>query len=124
MLSTSLVPMDRSLKRDVKLKSLREGLEAHLQSLPELQSRRLDNEITSLVCNVVENCADLKKYGVSKKQFVQEFLQKLFKLTPEEQERLDKQIEYLHSHGLIQKLSSGKKVALSVGWWLKKKLSL
>ena len=121
MNSLEVVPMDRVLKRDVKLKELRERLESHLNQLPDLQSRRLDNEITSLVCNVVENCVDMKKYGVSKKQFVQEFLQRTFKLTPEEQERLDKQIEYLHSHGLIKRLALSKKAVLSVGWWLKKK---
>jgi hypothetical protein len=117
-----LVPIDRSLKKEIEITNLISLLETQLNKIPNIQTHRNENEITQLVCSIVENYCKAKKYKIDKKEVVKSFLEKLFGLNAEELTKLDKQIEYLHSHRLINKVSTAKYVGHYLWAFLKKKV--
>jgi hypothetical protein len=117
-----LVPIDRSLKKEIEITNLISLLETQLNKIPNIQTHRNENEITQLVCSIVENYCKAKKYKIDKKEVVKSFLEKLFGLNAEELTKLDKQIEYLHSHRLINKVSVAKYVGHYLWAFLKKKV--
>lgn len=117
-----LVPIDRSLKKEIEVKKLITLLEEKFKEIPDIQNHRSENEITQLVCNIVENYCKAKKYKIDKKATVKTFLEKLFNLNADEVQKLDKQIEYLHHHKLISRIPVLKYIKHNIVWFLKKKL--
>jgi hypothetical protein len=114
------VPVDASLKRDIRIKKVCDLIDAKLKTVPDLMTRRNDDEITELVCNVIENYCKAKKYKIDKKDTVKTFLQKLFTLNANELKQLDHDIELLHRRGLIKKIPYSKYAKRIVVGFLKK----
>jgi hypothetical protein len=102
------VPMSSSLKKDILIKKVCDLIDKKLRKIPDLLTRRNDEEITELVCNVIENYCKAKRYKVDKKDVVKVFLQKLFNLNADELKKLDRQIEFIHGRNLIKKIPYSK----------------
>jgi hypothetical protein len=95
-----------TLKNHVVLELLTKQILDEFAKVPNIQSFRMDNEMTELICNVVEN-AVVKKHKkdkpIDKKAIVCKILMQLFNLQPPELVTISKQIDYLCENKLIKK---------------------
>lgn len=115
--------LDKTLKREVKLQKARIILDEQLKQIPNIQAYKLSNQITLLVCEIIEYLfkVNSKKYKVDKKAMVKEILIPIFGLTEDEIKIIDTQIEYLHGNGLIKSIPIYKQALGYLLYWVKKK---
>jgi hypothetical protein len=100
-----LISLGSGLQKDVKVDQLDKILHSRLQELNMLQPKyKLDNELLSYICNMVEHFV-LKYDKIDKKKFVLDFMRDRFSATDEDLEIIGKAIEYLHSNKHIKKVS-------------------
>ena len=80
-------------------------------------------ELTSLVCNIVENSIknNGKNHKIDKKQLVIEILSAPFSLNVNEIQYIKDQIDYLFSNGKIKVIPILKVVLKSITGWLQRK---
>ena len=92
-----------SLKSHYTYASIMSSIIVELQKIPELQSLSKSQDLTCLVCSIVESLS--KKIAktspsIDKKVLVQEILQKLFSLIPEEVTLIGSQVDFICSNKL------------------------
>jgi hypothetical protein len=92
-----------TLKSHVLFELVLDKLVQEIKKLPNLQSFKLNNEMASLVCTLIENTVK-KKDKVDKKKLAVQVLTLVFTLTPAEQIIISNQIEYLLENKLIKKI--------------------
>lgn len=103
------VKIEKHIKKTIKLKEIVEDVKKVLNKIPDIDEFKLNLELTSLVCNLVENSSkNIKKYKISKKDVVLEILKSIFEntLSAMDINKIENDIEYLHSHNLIKKIST------------------
>ena len=122
-----LIKFSSALKRKKKVAECVKALKDKLSEIPDLSDFRQSDELTEIVCNVVESllAKKAKKYKISKKEVVFEVYKELFPkqpLTDAEKESLSKRIDYLHEKGLIHGVAFLKWASLGLVNWMKKKI--
>lgn len=82
-----------------------------IQKIPNIEKYKLSRRITKVVCNILENAissnANLK---INKKQLCIDILDSIFKLSDQEKQIIDDDVEFLFENKMIKKLSNWKKL--------------
>jgi hypothetical protein len=93
--------------------------------IPELSSLRLNQELTEVVCNLIENLGPDKNKSshqpIDKKVLVLDILTSIFSLNGAEQETIKQQIQYTYDNDLIIKIPTLKKYFGYVKSWVVKR---
>ena len=118
------VPYDRSLEKHNIFNVLKSGIIDKINKIPDVQKLRMHPELTSLVCNIVENSIknNSKNHKIDKKQLVLEILSAPFSLNINEMQYIKDQIDYLYTNKRIKALPILKIMLKSIGGWLQRKL--
>ena len=93
--------------------------------IPNVATLRLDIELTTYICNIIENeiIYSKKKKSTDKKVIFFRIIQEIFtSLTDQEKKILSDQIEYLLENNKIKKIDAVAAWFKSVGLWIKKKI--
>jgi len=129
MSSFSFIKPQNGLWKDAKIAKVHARLLETITNLPhEIRENRLNMELVSLVCNMIENCGinnkdKSEKLKIDKKVlFVQIYKSLYGNITAQEIETLSKNIEFLHDNGHIIKHPSWKLCAYGVVNWIKRKV--
>ena len=120
------IPFVNALEKSNMYNCIRDAIIVKIQKIPQLQSLKLNVELTLLVCNIIENSINNngKYHKIDKKQLAVDILQPPFNLNPSEIQQLKDQIDFLYNNNQIVKLSGFKKTLNSVSGWFKKKVQL
>ena len=118
------VPYDKSLEKHNIFNVLKSGIIDKINKIPDVQKLRMHPELTSLVCNIVENSIknNSKNHKIDKKQLVLEILSAPFSLNINEMQYIKDQIDYLYTNKRIKALPILKVMLKSIGGWLQRKL--
>ena len=118
------VPYDRSVEKHNIFNVLKSGIIEKINKIPDVQKLRMHPELTSLVCNIVENSIknNSKNHKIDKKQLVIEILSAPFSLNVNEIQYIKDQIDYLYTNKKIKALPILKVVLKSITGWLQRKL--
>ena len=118
------VPYDRSLEKHNIFNVLKSGIIDKINKIPDFQKLRMHPELTSLVCNIVENSIknNSKNHKIDKKQLVLEILSAPFSLNINEMQYIKDQIDYLYTNKRIKALPILKVMLKSIDGWLQRKL--
>ena len=118
------VPYDRSLEKHNIFNVLKAGIIDKINRIPDVQKLRMHPELTSLVCNIVENSIknNGKNHKIDKKQLVIEILSTPFNLNANKIQYIKDQIDYLYTNGKIKALPILKVILKSITGWLQRKL--
>lgn len=119
--SVDLVKFRKTLKNFCVEKSLKQIIREKIVAIPNFQELKLDVELTTFICNLVENGILKKGAGVDKKTLVLELLTELFSLNVPEQQQVKNQIEYLFANKMIAKIPFSKLIFGNLLGWIKKK---
>ena len=87
-----------SLKSHWTYASIMTSIIVEISKIPELQTLSKSQDLTMLVCSIVESLSKkIKKTSpiIYKKALVQEILQKLFSLTPDEVAIIGAQVDFI-----------------------------
>jgi hypothetical protein len=98
---------------------------AKIAAIPNVATLKLDIELTSYVCNIIENeiVSSKSKNKTDKKKIFFRIKQEIFtSLNEQEKKILGEQIEYLLENGKIKKIDPVATWFKSVGLWIKKKI--
>ena len=121
MSELQIIPLKNNLLLDFRQTEIRTKIITRLSELGLTnQQYKMDNELLTLVCNLVEHLV-MKKDNISKKDLVISILVGIFELTEEEKATLSNNIEFLWSNSLIKKVSFYKLFKVSVREYFKKK---
>ncbi len=121
MSELQIIPLKNNLLLDFRQTEIRTKIITRLSELGlTSQQYKMDNELLTLVCNLVEHLV-MKKDNISKKDLVISILVGIFELTEEEKATLSNNIEFLWSNSLIKKVSFYKLFKVSVREYFKKK---
>jgi hypothetical protein len=119
---SSLIRPKNSLKRAITKNKIFEEIISELQKIADLPILKLDLELLSYVCNLVENLVK-KKTQIDKKALVLEIFSKLFPdISTDDIQQIDKNIEYLFENGKINKLAAVVYCSKCLFEYLKKKV--
>jgi len=101
----TLIPLKSNLLQNWKF------LEVQAKIIQRLTDLRLndakyknDSEFLMLVCNMIENLI-FKKDKISKKEMAISIFSTLFGLTPDEETLISNNIQFIHTNGMIKKVS-------------------
>lgn len=101
----SIIPLKNNLLLDFRHTEIKDKIINRLSELKLLDGKyKLDTEFLSLICNLAEHLV-VKKDKLNKKQLVISIYIQLFGLTAEEEEMLNKNIDFLHCNKTIKKVS-------------------
>ena len=92
--------------------SLVECIIEEIKKIPDLNSLKMNPDLTKMICTVVEEiCSDKKLKGkIEKKSLVVEVLQKSFDLNEEEQKLLSSNIDFICDNDMIKRISTCHKI--------------
>lgn len=112
-ISLPKIKLGKFLKRHFTYASLLVSVVTELEKIPHLDELKMNKEVTTLVCNIIEQVKLKKKstkITIDKRTFVLEVLKKIFpELTEDELVRLGEDIDFICENGLHLK----KKTILS-----------
>lgn len=110
-------------KKDKIKRSIRAKVGTTIANCQQLRaSGTIDQELIALICCCVEELIK-KKYGIDKKQFVMEIVSDLFPhLTAEEEDNVQRSIQYIYDNGLISTVPMAHKVMPLVMGWLRRRI--
>lgn len=122
-----LIKFSSTLKRKKMVAECVKALKDKLSEIPDLHTFRQSDELTEIICCVVEHLLSkkAKKYKIDKKAVVLDVYAELFASAPlsaDEREIISKRIEFLHEKGLIKAVPIIKWVSKGFLNWLKKKI--
>ena len=89
--------------------------------IPEISKLRLNQELTDVVCNLIENLPTT--VGVDKKQLAIDILTATFNLDENEKLIVSNQVQYIYDNDMIIKLSKLKVYLGYVKEFIKRKLN-
>lgn len=119
------------IKDNIKAQTITEEIKEKLKDIQNIQDYKNDINFLNLICNLIENSVfnrspilgRKKSRPTNKKEAVIDIVTKLFEDESDEYKaQLDKQIEYLHHHKLIKKVSIGLVTAYYVYDWINRKV--
>ena len=112
------IKLNPKLKHLEKIAELSKALVLKIQAFPEINELKLDLDIMLYVCNIIENeVKQNKTKSIDKKALVVSILSKVLPHTPVELALLNKQIEFLHSNHLINKITKLEKTGSQLFKW-------
>lgn len=121
MSELSIVPLRNNLLIDVRKNEVRTKIINRLNELGlTLPQYKMDNELLSLVCSLVEHLV-VKKDKIEKRDLVINVLDCVFQLSDDDRKTIGNNIEFLHGNRMIKKVSFYKLFKTSVKEWLRKK---
>jgi hypothetical protein len=104
-MSLALVPTQAKLGSDIKRIQILKKINDRITELGLTQPQYKSNtEFILLVLNLIEHLVK-KKHNINKKQLAIEIITNLFAFNAQEVEALENNIEFLHSNGMIKKVS-------------------
>jgi hypothetical protein len=104
-MSLALVPTQAKLGSDIKRNQILKKINDRITELGLNQPQYKSNtEFILLVVNLIEHLVK-KKHNIGKKQLAIEIITNLFPHTAQEVDVLENNIEFLHSNGMIKKVS-------------------
>jgi len=104
-MSLNLVPTQAKLGSDIKRIQILKKINDRITELGLTQPQYKSNtEFILLVLNLIEHLVK-KKHNISKKQLAVEIITTLFPFNGQEVDALENNIEFLHSNGMIKKVS-------------------
>ncbi len=104
-MSLNLVPTQAKLGSDIKRIQILKKINDRITELGLTQSQYKNNtEFILLVLNLIEHLVK-KKHNISKKQLAVEIITNLFPFNGQEVDALENNIEFLHSNGMLKKVS-------------------
>jgi hypothetical protein len=104
-MSLNLVPTQAKLGSDIKRIQILKKINDRITELGLTQSQYKNNtEFILLVLNLIEHLVK-KKHNINKKQLAVEIITNLFPFNGQEVDALENNIEFLHSNGMIKKVS-------------------
>ena len=122
MSGLEIIPLRNNLLLDYKRTEIKNKITSRILELGLVQDKyKTDSELLSLISSLVEHLV-IKKDKISKKTLVIEIIDALFQLTDDEKNVLSNNIEFLHSNGLIKKVSYYKLFKTSIREWMTKKV--
>ena len=92
----------KALKNHFSYASLLTTIIEEIKKIPVLESLRMSQDLTCLVCTIIESVKSKATKSIDKKTLCTEILQNIFNLTPEEQLEIHKQIDFICSNDLHQ----------------------
>lgn len=98
----SSITLPNIVHKHFLVESLFEQIVAEISKIPKLLDFKMTNDATLLVCGIVENAvtSDTK---IDKKALVLRILTQVFGLNPTEIDHVSRQIEFIHSGGMLTK---------------------
>lgn len=121
MSELQIIPLKNNLLLDFRQNEVRTKVIARLHELGlSNQQYKMDNELLTLVCNLVEHLV-AKKDNISKKDLVINILQEIFQLSEEEKTTLGNNIQFLWSNSMIKKVSFYKLFKTGIKEYFRKK---
>lgn len=116
-----IIPLRNNLLVDYKHTEVKNKIIERLNSLHLVQPQyKMDNELLSLVCSLVEHLIQ-KKDKISKKDLVIDIMHIVFDLSVDEKKTLSNNIEFLWGNSMIKKVSYYKLFKTSLAEWFRKK---
>ena len=106
------VLLKNKLKSHVKTQEIFDKIFEIVSSISSVDTLKHHPEIELLTCTLVEYFIPKNKDNVNKKELVVQILDKLFSLSDEETELLNKRIQFLYDNNLIKKVPLYKYVLL------------
>jgi len=117
----SIVSIKNNLRNDIKNHEYKTKIINRVKELGLHDIKyKLDSEFLSLICNLIEYLVSSKD-KLNKKELLMLIYQELFGLTEEEQNIINKNVEFLHSNKQIKKLSYYKLFKTGILEWIKRK---
>ena len=118
-----IVEFKNSLSKICKVSDIKQALITQIQSKNlNLQDLRFDLELTTYICNVIEN--ELNAHSKEEKiKIIVDIVSSLYLLSDPEKSIISNQITYLIDNKKIKKVGKVKYVYKSVTNWLTKKFS-
>ena len=121
MSSLDIIPLRNNLLVDFKYNQVKTEIKERIIKLNlHEQKYKFDNELLTLICNLVEFLI-VKKDKIEKKSLVVDVYNEIFSLTEEEQKSLSNNIQFLWSNKNIKKVSYYRLFKTSLKEWFKKK---
>jgi hypothetical protein len=122
MSELQIIPLRNNLLLDFRQNEVRTKVIARLHELGLTnQQYKMDNELLTLVCNLVEHLV-AKKDNISKKDLVINILQEIFQLSDEDKTTLGNNIQFLWSNSMIKKVSFYKLFKTGIKEYFRKKV--
>jgi len=90
----------RALKNHFSYASLLTSIIDEIKKIPVIESLKLSQDLTCLVCTIIESVNSKATKSIHKKTLCTEILQNVFNLTLEEQAEIHKQIDFICSNDL------------------------
>jgi len=125
MSSLCYVNPKHSLARDKRTNEAIDKIVQKVAEIPNHIEYRMDMELLTMVCVMIEHLIDNKKETVKidKKDIVFQVYKKLFKtLTPAEIQVIEKNIQYLFENGKIKKKGLFHVISSSICDWIARKV--
>ena len=94
------IKLNNILKHHYNFEIVREELLIEFRKIPKIEELKFDSELTTCLMNIIEQVIK-KSHKIDKKNLVIQILTELFSLTDLEQQIISKDIDFIHSNGLI-----------------------
>ena len=118
------IKLNDKLKHLEKIAEISKVIIAKITAMPDLPDLKLDLDIILYICTIIEN--EIKQNqvkSIDKKSLVVSILSKIHPHTAIELSLLNKQIEFLHSNKLINKITKLEKTGSQIFNWALKKIA-
>ena len=89
-----------AVKKHFTYASLLTSIMEEIKKIPEIETLKLSQDLTSLICNIIESVKISKSATIDKKTLACEILQKVFDLSIEEQAQISAQVDFICSNEL------------------------
>lgn len=114
----SVIPLRSNLLQNHKYLETKTAIIKRLQELHLNDGKfKIDSEMLVLVCNLIEHLIT-KKDRISKKELAVDILDTLFGLTDDEKSSISSNIEFVHSNGMIRRISQYKLFRTGITEWM------
>ena len=119
---TDIVEFKNTVALHIKQNKLVDDVIKVIKEIPNLESLRLDPELTKYICNVIKNTISKEEEKqICKTNLCATILINLFNLDDKEVDFVSKQIKYLENNKEIKKVAVSKKARRSMWGWVKRK---
>ena len=119
---TDIVEFKNTVALHIKQNKLVDDVIKIIKEIPNLETLRLDPELTKYICNVIKNTISKEEEKqISKSDLCITILISLFNLDDKEVDFVSKQIKYLENNKEIKKVAVSKKARRSAWEWVKRK---
>ena len=120
---TDIVEFKNTVALHIKQNKLVDDVIKIIKEIPNLETLRLDPELTKYICNVIKNTISKEEEKqICKNNLCATILINLFNLDDKEVDFVSKQIKYLENNKEIKKVAVSKKARRSAWEWVKRKL--